>query len=186
MSDNDHKHVLFGNLNWQVTEEELRKELEQYGTITSLKIPTRRNGRSKGVGIVEFETAESGDRVYEALHTKTFFDRPCFISFGKDDREKKRDHSRDRDRDRDDRDDDRDSYHRRSYRDRDHHRRDSDHYRRERRRRSYTYDYYDDYSDHRYRSRYRSRRSPPPRSYRGSSPEPRRSRDRRSSSEDSP
>ena len=137
MGRGDHSHVIVGNLAFTVTEDELREVMEKFGKVVSLTIPRSRNNKSKGLGIVDFETGEEADKAHEALHEKELFGRKCFISFG-DTEEFRRERSRDRDRDRD--------------RDR----RDRDRYRRRRRHSDYS-DYSDyDYSRRRsYRSRHR-------------------------------
>lgn len=172
----DHKRICIGNLSYKATEEEVKKELEQYGVIVAVRIPlNRRNGGSKGCAIVDCETPELSDTIYKEIHEKEFLGRICYVSFDDD---PPREFRREKDRGSHHRSErDRDRYDRRYERDRE--RRDRDrHYRRDRRRR---YDYYsdeDDYSDYDRYSR-RSRRDSPPRRRRHDSPEPRRSREER-------
>ena len=134
MGRGDHSHVIVGNLAFTVTEDELRGVMEKFGKVVSLSIPRSRSNKSKGLGIVDFETGEEADKAHEELHEKELFGRTCYISFG-DTEEFRRERSRNRDRDRD--------------------RRDRDRYRRRRRHSDYS-----DYSDYDYSRRrsYRSRR----------------------------
>lgn len=180
----DHSRICVGNLGYNVTEEQVKEALEQFGTVKAVKIPRGRNGRHKGCAIVDCETPEMADKVHDEIHEKEFLGRTCYISFDDD---PKKEFRRDRERDSHHREDrDRDRYSRRYDRERS---RDRDrHYRRERRRRySYYSDDYDDYDHDRYHRR--SRRDSPPRRHRSYSPEPRRREERRerrhSSSEDS-
>ena len=132
MGRGEHSRITVGNLSYNATEEELQTEMEKYGKVVSARIPRRRSGRSKGIGIVDFETGEEADKAYEQLHGKDLFGRTCYIGF--DDRVEERDRLSRRSRDRYD---------------------DRDRSSRRRRRRSDYSDY--DYSDDRQRRRYRDR-----------------------------
>ena len=53
-----------GNIPWSTTIDELRGIFAQCGTITLVDIPTGRQGRSRGYGIVEYSAiAEAGAAV---------------------------------------------------------------------------------------------------------------------------
>ncbi len=62
------KNIYVGNLSWDTTEEGLRAQFEQYGTVDSAKIITDRDtGRSRGFGFVEMDT-EGGEAAIAALN----------------------------------------------------------------------------------------------------------------------
>jgi len=97
--------VLIGNLSYDVDEERLREELKKYGEILGVSIPTGRDGRSKGLGIVDFATKEIATEVRTALDREVFLGRKCYVQFDGEERTSsrpRRDDRRDRrDRDRD-------------------------------------------------------------------------------------
>ena len=57
--------VFVGNMSWDTTEEGLQKAFEQYGKITSTRIPKNAKNQSKGFGFVEFETEEEAKKACE-------------------------------------------------------------------------------------------------------------------------
>ena len=183
MGDPQEKTLVFGNISWSLSEEDMKNEILKYGNfeITSVQIPRRHNGFSKGLAIVEFANVEQADDAKNKIHQQNIAGRVCYVSFSKDspanpkeerrgrpddrrDRMRRRDHRRDRPRRRyDDYSDDEYDYRRRRPRRR------SRYY-------DYDYDYSDDDRDYRRRSRYsRDRRDDsPPRRRRDFSPSPRR------------
>ena len=57
-----------GNLNFNLSEDELRQIFEEYGEVVSVNIITDKySGRSKGFGFVEMANQEDGERVCEEL-----------------------------------------------------------------------------------------------------------------------
>ncbi|KAI8893861.1 hypothetical protein BC833DRAFT_607002 [Globomyces pollinis-pini] len=104
--------VYVGNLSYQVGWQDLKDYMRKVGTVTHADVLSNREGRSKGCGIVEYETAEEAQKAIDQLSETDLMGRTIFV---REDREAtgRRDHDRDRrDRDRRVRDDDR--------RDRDH------------------------------------------------------------------
>ncbi|KAI9701904.1 MAG: hypothetical protein M1836_001248 [Candelina mexicana] len=56
--DSGTKNLFVGNLSWNVDEEWLAREFEEFGALTGTRVISDRNtGRSKGFGYVEFESA---------------------------------------------------------------------------------------------------------------------------------
>lgn len=54
-----HNELFVRNLSYNTTEESLQSYFETYGTVTKVKILTNRDdGRSKGIGFVEFSSNE--------------------------------------------------------------------------------------------------------------------------------
>lgn len=57
-----------GNLSYEITEEELRQALEEYGTVESAAIiKDKYSGQSKGFGFVEMASKEEGEAAIEGL-----------------------------------------------------------------------------------------------------------------------
>jgi len=63
--------IYVGNLSYEVTEEDLRLELEQYGQVESVTIiKDKRSGQSKGFGFVEMTSKAEGQSAIDALNGK--------------------------------------------------------------------------------------------------------------------
>ena len=63
--------IYVGNLSYDMTEEQLRKEFEAYGTVNSARLIINRfNGKSKGFGFVHMPNREEADRACAALNDK--------------------------------------------------------------------------------------------------------------------
>jgi RNA recognition motif-containing protein len=60
-------NIFVSNLNFKMTEEQLREEFEKYGDVSSAKIiKDRESGRSNGFGFVEMpETADANEAIKE-------------------------------------------------------------------------------------------------------------------------
>jgi RNA recognition motif-containing protein len=63
--------IYVGNLSYEVTEEDLRLELEQYGQVESVTIiKDKRSGQSKGFGFVEMTSKAEGQSAIDGLNGK--------------------------------------------------------------------------------------------------------------------
>ena len=63
------KNIFVGNLNFNVSEDELRNLFGTYGPVDRVTILTDRDtGRSRGFGFVEMTNAEDGDKAIAALN----------------------------------------------------------------------------------------------------------------------
>lgn len=63
--------IYVGNLSYEVTEEDLRLALEQFGQVESVKIITDNySGRSKGFGFVEMASKAEGQSAIDGLNGK--------------------------------------------------------------------------------------------------------------------
>jgi RNA recognition motif-containing protein len=63
------KNIFVGNLDFNTSEDELRKLFEPHGTVDRITILTDRDtGRSRGFGFVEMTNAEEGDKAIAALN----------------------------------------------------------------------------------------------------------------------
>ena len=68
--------IYVGNLSYEVTEEELRREFEAFGDVTSVAIITDRySGRPKGFGFVEMASVSEGQAAITGLNGKTLKER---------------------------------------------------------------------------------------------------------------
>jgi RNA recognition motif-containing protein len=77
------KNLYVGNLSFDTSEEGLRGQFEEYGTVTSAKIITdRETGRSRGFGFVEMDT-EGGEAAIQALNGKNIDGRDLKVNEAK-------------------------------------------------------------------------------------------------------
>ncbi len=68
--------IYVGNLSYEVTEEELRKEFESFGEVTSADIiKDKYSGRPKGFGFVEMTSESEGQAAIAGLNGKTLKER---------------------------------------------------------------------------------------------------------------
>ena len=63
------KNIFVGNLDFNTSEDELRKLFETYGQVDRVSIMTDRDtGRSRGFGFVEMANAEEGEKAIAGLN----------------------------------------------------------------------------------------------------------------------
>ncbi|HZQ25356.1 MAG TPA: RNA-binding protein [Terriglobales bacterium] len=63
------KNIFVGNLNFNTSEDELRRMFEAYGQVDRVSILTDRDtGRSRGFAFVEMSNAEEGDKAIAGLN----------------------------------------------------------------------------------------------------------------------
>lgn len=68
--------IYVGNISYELTEEQLRKEFEAYGTVNSARIVTYRNtNKSKGFGFVHMPNRAEADAAVAALNNKEILGR---------------------------------------------------------------------------------------------------------------
>lgn len=61
-------NIYIGNLNYKLTEDEIRKTFEQFGTVSSVKLITDRDtGKAKGFGFVEMQNDEEARSAISSL-----------------------------------------------------------------------------------------------------------------------
>lgn len=88
MGKGDHRRIIVGNLNYQVTEAQLKELFSEFGEIEELRIPfDSKRSKSKGLGIIDFRADESADKAFQRYHRQEIFERICFIQFGDDKRQ---------------------------------------------------------------------------------------------------
>lgn len=62
-------NIYVGNLNYNLSEEELQGIFEEYGAVSSVKIiKDRETGRAKGFGFVEMEDDSEGQNAIDELN----------------------------------------------------------------------------------------------------------------------
>lgn len=80
--------LFIGNLNYEVTEAELKEALEQHAEVVSVKIIIdRETNRSKGFAFVEFNNAEDAAKIKDELNEAEFAGRTIYIDFAKEKKE---------------------------------------------------------------------------------------------------
>ena len=74
-------NIYVGNLSREVTEDELRKEFEAYGQVTSVNIiKDRYSGESRGFGFVEMATKSEAQAAINELNGKSLGERTLSVS----------------------------------------------------------------------------------------------------------
>jgi RNA recognition motif-containing protein len=73
--------IYVGNLSYETTEQDLRKEFEAFGTIESVALITDQySGRSKGFAFVEMPTASEAQAAINALNGKALKERTLTVN----------------------------------------------------------------------------------------------------------
>jgi len=73
--------IYVGNLPYDITEEELRKEFEAFGKVASVSIiMDKYSGRAKGFGFIEMESASEGQAAITGLNGKTLKERTIVVN----------------------------------------------------------------------------------------------------------
>ena len=68
--------IYVGNLSYDMTEDQLRKEFEAFGTVNSARLITNRyNGKSKGFGFVQMPNRPEAEKACAALNNKDILGR---------------------------------------------------------------------------------------------------------------
>ena len=68
--------IYVGNLSYDMTEEQLRKEFEAYGTVNSARLIINKfNGKSKGFGFVHMPNRDEAEKACAALNDKEILGR---------------------------------------------------------------------------------------------------------------
>jgi polyadenylate-binding protein len=68
------------NLDDTIDDERLRKEFSPFGTITSAKVMTDSNGRSKGFGFVCFSTPEEATKAVTEMNNRIVGSKPLYVA----------------------------------------------------------------------------------------------------------
>lgn len=74
-------NIYVGNLDYQVTEEQLRTEFEKFGEVESAKIiEDKFTGRAKGFGFVEMPNKEEAEAAIQGLNGKEINGRAVSVN----------------------------------------------------------------------------------------------------------
>jgi RNA recognition motif-containing protein len=75
------RKVYFGNLNYQVTWQDLKTFARQVGEVvrSDILLETSGKGRSKGCGVVEYASPADAHNAIVTLNDREFFGRPVFV-----------------------------------------------------------------------------------------------------------
>jgi len=74
-------NIFVGNIDYSVSEEELKKAFEEYGKVDSARIISNRHtGRSKGFGFVVMPDDAEAGAAMEALNEKEINGRPLIVN----------------------------------------------------------------------------------------------------------
>jgi RNA recognition motif-containing protein len=85
-------NIFVGNLNYSITEDDLKEIFEEYGELNSVKLITDKfTGRSKGFGFVEMPDADEAKKAIEELNGAEVEGRSMVVN---ESIEKKRDNTR--------------------------------------------------------------------------------------------
>lgn len=76
--------IYIGNLSFEVTEEDLKEVFTEYGTVSSVKLPTdRETGRMRGFAFVDMETETEESAAIEALDGAEWMGRDLKVNKAK-------------------------------------------------------------------------------------------------------
>jgi len=77
-------NIYVGNLSYNMTDEDLEKMFQEFGTVSESKIITDRDtGRSKGFGFVEMPNQAEGDEAIKELDGKEIDGRSIKVNVAK-------------------------------------------------------------------------------------------------------
>lgn len=80
-NNGDMVEIYVGNLSYDMTEEQFRKEFERFGVVKSARIIGHRaSGKSKGYGFVEMPHRKDADAAISALHGKEILGRALRVN----------------------------------------------------------------------------------------------------------
>jgi RNA recognition motif-containing protein len=73
--------IYVGNLSYDVTEEELRKDFESYGKVDSVSVPTDKySGRTRGFAFIEMPSVSEGQAAITGLNGQIVKDRSLIVN----------------------------------------------------------------------------------------------------------
>ena len=80
----DKTKPFIGNLNWAVTDDQLRDLFSQAGTVTdAVVIKDRMNNRSKGFGFVQMSTEEEANKAVEMFNGQELDGRELVVNIAR-------------------------------------------------------------------------------------------------------
>lgn len=75
--------IYVGNLSYDMTEDQMRKEFEKYGKVEMARVISNRFGKSKGFGFVEMPNRPEAEKAIAALHDKEILGRKLRVNEAK-------------------------------------------------------------------------------------------------------
>jgi polyadenylate-binding protein len=78
------KKIYVGNLQWEVTEADLRQVFSPVGGIESCEVVHSPEGRSRGFGFIEFMTPEDADLAVHTLHDQELKGRKLVVQLAQE------------------------------------------------------------------------------------------------------
>ena len=77
-------NIYVGNLDFKVSENDLKELFEEYGAVGSVKIIVDKfSGRSKGFGFIEMDNQDEAVKAIEELNGKTLLTREVVVNEAK-------------------------------------------------------------------------------------------------------
>jgi len=73
-------YINVGNMSFATNDEELRELFSEYGTVTSVKVMTNSEGRSRGFGFVEMPDDNEGNAAIRSLNGDEFAGRKLRVN----------------------------------------------------------------------------------------------------------
>jgi len=73
-------YINVGNMSFATNDEELRELFSEYGTVTSAKVMTNNEGRSRGFGFVEMPDDNEGNAAIRSLNGDEFAGRKLRVN----------------------------------------------------------------------------------------------------------
>ncbi len=88
-------NIFVGNLNYNLTEDDLREIFEEYGELDSVKlISDKFTGRSKGFGFIEMQDADEAKKAIEELNGAEVEGRSIVVNEATEKKREPRDNNR--------------------------------------------------------------------------------------------
>lgn len=75
--------IYVGNLSYDMTEDQMRREFEKYGKVEMARVISNRFGKSKGFGFVEMPNRPEAEKAIAALHDKEILGRRLRVNEAK-------------------------------------------------------------------------------------------------------
>ncbi|MDX8381953.1 MAG: RNA-binding protein [Ghiorsea sp.] len=73
-------YINVGNMSFDTTDEEIRDLFAEYGSVTSVKLMTNKEGQSRGFGFVEMSEDHAGGAAIRSLNGKEFAGRKLRVN----------------------------------------------------------------------------------------------------------
>merc|ERR1712146_240119 len=78
------RFLFVGNVSWETSSSELGQHFSEQDGLASAEIKVDNNGRSRGFGIVEFDTNEQASHALDALNGSELMGRPIAVRYDRE------------------------------------------------------------------------------------------------------